>query len=297
MGKTIISLALVLENPAPPLPESGSIVPDAFPSHHEAGLGWDPDMKASLLSSGSNSKRARILSRGTLVICHVSLVGQWCEEAKRRLIAPGMVYPYHGGCRKRDPKTLAANSIVVTTYATLASDVNYHGKGIDGHVSPCEQIRWWRIIVDESHTMKTTGTKQSQAVLNLVADHKWAVTGTPVNTSLSDISNQLRLIGIENVAEYFELFRETVFKIVKDSSFSTGNRRRRRSYDCRTNYELFGPFVFFMRTLMIRHSKKMKYLGTDTELMALPEKVRIKSGDKPFSDSMKLVTYSMFPQD
>lgn len=111
--------------------------------------------------------------------CHLSLVGQWIEEAKSKLTDPGLVYAYHGGNRKRDPMILAQNSIVVTTYATLSSDKfykGYHG-GRDDYVPPCEQVRWWRIICDESHTLKTC-SKQRQTVFNLVGDHKWAVSGT-----------------------------------------------------------------------------------------------------------------------
>jgi SWI/SNF-related matrix-associated actin-dependent regulator of chromatin subfamily A3 len=109
----------------------------------------------------------------------VSLVGQWIEEAKSKLTDPGLVYSYHGGGRKRDAKALAANSIVVTTYETLASDATYHAKrSNDGaeYAAPCEQVRWWRIICDESHSIRNRGGK-SAAVLELVADNKWLVSG------------------------------------------------------------------------------------------------------------------------
>jgi SWI/SNF-related matrix-associated actin-dependent regulator of chromatin subfamily A3 len=109
----------------------------------------------------------------------VSLVGQWIEEAKSKLKDPGLVYSYHGGGRKRDAKALAANSIVVTTYETLASDATYHAKrsslGAE-YAAPCEQVRWWRIICDESHSIRNKGAK-SAAVLELVADNKWLVSG------------------------------------------------------------------------------------------------------------------------
>ena len=49
-------------------------------------------------------------------------------EAKSKLKDPGMVYSYHGGNRKRDPKKLAMNSVVVTTYETLVS-WSYLGDG------------------------------------------------------------------------------------------------------------------------------------------------------------------------
>jgi SNF2 family DNA or RNA helicase len=108
-------------------------------------------------------------------------VGQWIEEAKRRLQNPGLVYAYHGQNRKRDAMVLARNSIIVTTYATLAKDATYHASkaannGVSDYCPPCEQIRWWRIICDESHALKQD-TTQTKAVMSLVGDHKWAVSG------------------------------------------------------------------------------------------------------------------------
>lgn len=46
---------------------------------------------------------------------------------------------------------LSKNAIVVTTYQVLASDATYHKRKSESaqYVPPLEQIRWWRIIVDE----------------------------------------------------------------------------------------------------------------------------------------------------
>lgn len=113
-------------------------------------------------------------------MCKVSLVGQWIEEAKSKLKEPGVVYPYHGSSRKRDPATLSKNAIVVTTYETLKSDAVYHKiqSGSDDYVPPLCQIRWWRVIGDECHSISAGGTEKSDALMDLVADHKWLMSGT-----------------------------------------------------------------------------------------------------------------------
>jgi SWI/SNF-related matrix-associated actin-dependent regulator of chromatin subfamily A3 len=80
---------------------------------------------------------------------------------------------------------LAQNSIVVTTYETLSSDASYHAcKSTEGndYTAPCEQVRWWRIICDESHVLRNASTKKTDAVLNLVGDNKWLVSGTFMST-------------------------------------------------------------------------------------------------------------------
>jgi len=187
LGKTVISLSVVLQNPAPDLPESGTEV---------TGYQWPPPSKEPPTTPGwtqivkkgvgAPASRGSIFSRGTLVVCNVSLVGQWIDEAKSKLKNPGLVYSYHGGSRTRDATILAEKSIVVTTYATLASDNNYHkkkSKDEDAYCSPCEQVRWWRVICDESHVLRAT-SGQTRSVLNLQAENKWCVTGTPINTNM-----------------------------------------------------------------------------------------------------------------
>lgn len=69
LGKTVISLALFLKNPAPAVPISGSSVLDL--EKETAPASWDKNLYKS--TSTTNNKRGSILSRGTLVI--VSAVG------------------------------------------------------------------------------------------------------------------------------------------------------------------------------------------------------------------------------
>lgn len=255
------------------MPQSGS--PVAILSDANGGaanvptapLTWDKDLYAR--TSESNSKRGGIISRGTLVVCHVSLVGQWIDEAKSKLSDPGLVYPYHGQNRKRDAATLAQNAIVVTTYQTLASDATYHAKkGGADYCAPCEQVRWWRVICDESHSLSEASTQKSSACMNLVADHKWLVSGTPVSSSFNELKNQLKFIGLENVDEMFRTFAVTALKHANDPGRSK-KRGRKQSRDDRA----FGPFTFMMRNIMIRHTHNQKYTGTTTTLMSLPPKV------------------------
>ena len=117
--------------------------------------------------------------------CPVSLVGQWINEAKSKLDDPGLVYAYHGQNRTRDPPELSQNAIVVTTYSILGSDATYHkGKSSDAdYCPPLEQIRWWRVICDEGHLLKNNNDR-TPAVLRLLADHKWIVSGKQLRQGL-----------------------------------------------------------------------------------------------------------------
>jgi hypothetical protein len=68
LGKTVISLALILRNPAPPLPVSGTAIAsiNVTPVISSGAAFWDPDLYSR--TSASKEKRGRIISRGTLVV-------------------------------------------------------------------------------------------------------------------------------------------------------------------------------------------------------------------------------------
>ncbi len=54
------------------------------------------------------------------MICSVSLVGQWLDEAKSKLDGSLRLYMYHGSGRIRDAQRLATDyDLVVTTYQVL----------------------------------------------------------------------------------------------------------------------------------------------------------------------------------
>lgn len=167
---------------------------------------------------------------------------------------------------------------VVTTYETLASDDNYHRKAHNNspnYVPPLEQVRWWRVICDESHSLRDATTTKSKACMGLVADIKWLVSGTPMMTSLTDLRNQMNFLGIERVDELWQTFAN-VLQHTNDRTAKMGKKRRGRDREQLENASPGLPqvahFVFLMRLLMSRHSQRQTYRGTTTTLMSLPPK-------------------------
>ncbi|MGK3741909.1 MAG: hypothetical protein ACI90V_008763, partial [Bacillariaceae sp.] len=74
--------------------------------------------------------------------------------------------------------------------------------------------------------------------------------GTPMNTKINDLKNQLKFIGIEHVDSMFEILQN--------------------KYD----YDI-DALMYLLRPLIIRHSQNQMYKGTKTTLMSLPPKVRV----------------------
>jgi hypothetical protein len=113
-------LALILANPARASTISGTMRGDGYIESRWACMlhAWCHVPCIAACSPGPCAASSeRWLRRATLVVCAVSLVGQWAEEAQSKLGGSLSIYQYHGQGRLRDAAKLATNyDIVVTTY-------------------------------------------------------------------------------------------------------------------------------------------------------------------------------------
>jgi hypothetical protein len=114
----------------------------------------------------------------TLLICPMSLVGNWQREAAR--FAPGLrVHVHHGAERPKGKAfhaVVAASDLVVTTYGLMLRDIE-----------ALREMRWRRVVLDEAQAVKNAATRAAVAVRSLPSTHRFAVTGTPVENRLGDL--------------------------------------------------------------------------------------------------------------
>ncbi len=114
----------------------------------------------------------------TLLVCPMSLVGNWQREAQR--FTPDLrVHVHHGSDRARGEEfetAVADADLVLTTYAVAARDVE-----------ALREVPWRRVVLDEAQAVKNAATRQAQAVRSLAARQRIAVTGTPVENRLADL--------------------------------------------------------------------------------------------------------------
>ena len=201
LGKTISTLALVRVHPPPAVPLSSA----------EAAAAWGELNPAA--AATRHAKTGTVRSGATLVVCPVSLVTQWYDEACSKLTEMGKqtVYRYYGSTRKRDALEIAKYDIVVTTYAVLASD--WRGKrrvnaktgefaaGSESDASwepgPLQQVHWWRIVLDESHAIKEAKIQATRACCDLESSRRWCVTGSPLNGSTEDLLGQFKFLRLD----------------------------------------------------------------------------------------------------
>ena len=140
----------------------------------DMGLGKTVQLLALL-----TDERAEGAAAGpTLLVCPVSLVGNWRREAER--FAPDLrVHVQHGPDRPSGnalARLVGACDLVVTTYGVVARD----GEELAA-------LPWHRVVCDEAQALKNHDTRQARAVRSLPAATRIALTGTPVENNLGEL--------------------------------------------------------------------------------------------------------------
>lgn len=140
----------------------------------------------------SNMLQPIINSRATLLICPLSTMTNWKDQIKEHFpVGRSMLSwtRYHGSERfGMNFKDLADHDIVITTYHIIAKDILDRKR-------PLPYINWFRIVLDEAHTIRNP-TAQSKATCMLFGQRRWAVTGTPVQNRLEDLGALFNFIQL-----------------------------------------------------------------------------------------------------
>jgi non-specific serine/threonine protein kinase len=181
----------------------------------------------------------------TLLVCPMSLVGNWQREAAR-FVPDLRVHVHHGAERARGEAfaaAVAAADLVVTTYSLAARDA-----------AALAAIDWHRIVVDEAQAIKNAATRQAAAVRSLPARHRVAVTGTPVENRLADLWSIMEFAnpGLLGPATTFR--RRYAEPVERHGDEQAAARLR----------QLTGPFI-------------LRRVKTDTSIISdLPEKLEME---------------------
>jgi non-specific serine/threonine protein kinase len=144
----------------------------------DMGLGKTVQLLALIAGDRASATGTDDGAGPTLLVCPMSLVGNWQREASR-FVPDLRVHVHHGSDRARGEEfaeAVASSDLVITTYAIATRDVEALGA-----------VQWRRVVLDEAQAVKNAATKQASAVRALPAAHRVAVTGTPVENRLADL--------------------------------------------------------------------------------------------------------------
>jgi SNF2 family DNA or RNA helicase len=113
-----------------------------------------------------------------LIVCPTSVINNWKREIE--LFYPDLtVHVHYGGNRLKGEDLFSIMKdfdIIITSYALSVLDYE-----------DLKQYVWKSIILDEAQNIKNPTTKQSRAVRGLKAEHRIALTGTPMENRLTEL--------------------------------------------------------------------------------------------------------------
>ncbi|MBQ4264156.1 MAG: DEAD/DEAH box helicase [Clostridia bacterium] len=138
----------------------------------DMGLGKTIQALAMLLCAKEQGEPVR-----ALVVCPASLQLNWLAEAQR--FAPGLSSAcLMGSAKERTDMITRADApeLLITSYDQLRRDVQAY-----------EGIAFTHILLDEAQNIKNAASQAAKAVKTLRSEHRFAMTGTPIENRLSEL--------------------------------------------------------------------------------------------------------------
>ncbi|MEO0835020.1 MAG: DEAD/DEAH box helicase [Cyanobacteria bacterium J06642_3] len=140
----------------------------------DMGLGKTIQLIAFLL----NLRQQKLLKLPTLLVCPTSVINNWEREVRK--FAPKLKTMIHHGEKREQGKTFAktvkGKQLIITSYSLVHRDFK-----------TLSAIDWQGIVLDEAQNIKNPSAKQSQAVREIPAGFRIALTGTPVENRLTEL--------------------------------------------------------------------------------------------------------------
>jgi SNF2 family DNA or RNA helicase len=183
--------------------------------------------------------------RPVLLICPTSVVGNWQKEARR--FTPDLPVMVHHGIERTKGKAFrkeaSTRAIVISSYALLHRDFEI-----------LKEVSWAGVVLDEAQNIKNPETKQARAARALQADHRIALTGTPVENNVGDLWSIMEFLNSGFLGTPAEFKREFFIPIQANRDPEAAGRLKR----------LTEPFI-------------LRRLKTDKTIISdLPEKMEMK---------------------
>ena len=183
--------------------------------------------------------------RPNLLVCPTSVINNWQREAaKFTPDLPTMVH--HGPSRQQGEsfrKQAGAHQVVITSYGTMTRDEEL-----------LASVPWRAIVLDEAQNIKNPDTRQAKAARALPAEHRIALSGTPVENHVGDLWSIMQFLNPGLLGTQAEFKRNYFQPIQADRDQAATDRLQKAT----------GPFI-------------LRRLKTDRSIIDdLPEKNETK---------------------
>lgn len=119
----------------------------------------------------------------TLLLCPKAVISQWVVAATKSNFNV-MCYDSKEGWKRPSSLKPKEKWLYVTNYEKVANNLTVFSKHL-----------WDRIVLDEAHRIRNSGSICYKAIDKLERKTMWAVTATPIVNSVKDINNLFALVG------------------------------------------------------------------------------------------------------
>ena len=122
------------------------------------------------------NRRKNSKPKPALVICPASVLHNWRRESEKFTPDMKVLVLESGQARHNLRKFIPEHDIVVTNYSILRRDLDDLAK-----------FAFRAVVLDEAQFIKNPGAQVTKSVKQLKADHKLALTGTPIENRMLDL--------------------------------------------------------------------------------------------------------------
>jgi SNF2 family DNA or RNA helicase len=160
----------------------------------------------------------------TLLVASPALLSQWGKEIEQHTDCKLNVIRYGSGTRldsNRADVILANHDIVLTTYSEIMKSYPKNEPPIEYQTAE-QKIAWWkekfekdrgvlhrmqflRIVLDEAQAIKNHSGRTSIACRALMGEHKWALSGTPILNSLTELYPYFKFLEVPHTGSFKNL--------------------------------------------------------------------------------------------
>jgi SNF2 family DNA or RNA helicase len=196
----------------------------------QMGLGKTLMMLANIVN-GQPSKGK--YPRTTLLVASPALLTQWGKEIEQHTKCGLTILRYGAGTRVDSTnmfEILRNHDIILTTYGEVMKSYPKNEPPIECQTAK-QKLAWWeakyanergvlhrmmflRVVLDEAQAIKNHLSRTSIACRALIAQHKWALSGTPILNSLTELYPYFKFLGVPHTGS---------FKIFKHNYCDTGD--------------------------------------------------------------------------